>query len=90
MKNFILLLIPIMLFLGSCREDSMIGEPTMEPVPQDIEIPEYYELNLNGRVVDEDGKGIDNATVTVGLTTVTTNLYGFYDAGHSAGTRNRP
>ena len=77
MKNFILLLLlPSVLFLGSCREDVMTGE-TETPLPPD-EVPEFYELNMTGRVVDEAGQGIADAAVTIGSSEVVTDAYGFY------------
>lgn len=75
-RSITLVFIISLISLGSCREDAMLGE-TENPIPTDV--PEYYETNMNGRVLDEAGYAISDADIIIGTTTVSTDEYGFYE-----------
>lgn len=62
--------------MSSCREDTLLGE-TETPIPTDL--PEYYETNLNGRVLDVEGRAVAETTVIIGQESTVTDIYGFYE-----------
>lgn len=76
-RSIVLVFIASLVLLGSCREDSMIDEMEL-PIPN--EVPEFYETDLNGRVTDESGQAVADATVILDGISVQTDQYGFYKA----------
>jgi len=84
MKNFLFVVSLIsLILLGGCRDDFMVGEPNETPLPNPnpTEVPIFFETEVSGRVVNLDGQGVENAIVTVGSTSLTTDPFGFYDSG---------
>jgi len=76
MKNSIFLFFTILLLaLPGCREDSIIDVDMTETT---IDQSTSHTVNLKGRVVDEVGEGIANATVIIANSEYLTDSYGFY------------
>ena len=72
MKNIIFLFAALIVTISSCRKDVLIEEPIFIPFGEDVI------TNLHGRVVDESGRPIPEASIYADDRTVFTNGEGYF------------
>ncbi|WP_312286528.1 carboxypeptidase-like regulatory domain-containing protein [Chryseobacterium gleum] len=76
-KFYLLFLILVLLF--SCKNESLLetGDETINP-PSNYNFGNTAQRNFQGIILDTSGNPVSGATVTIGTSTITTDLRGFF------------
>lgn len=63
-----------LLFFSSCRKDDIVDTNTNLPPAAEV----FYAADIIGKIIDQEGNGVEDVTVTVGNLAVSTDVNGLF------------